>query len=181
MDLADALLGQADELLALDNRRPKQVNLRRAVSSTYYALFHRLINDAVSQTTGPRSDGRATREAMSRWFRHGTMARTADLFARPLSIKRSNPLRRLLVDDAVKPPTPRLPPDLVALAETFAALQEARHTADYDLSAWYSRATARALVERGHAAFDAVANLRGQPTYGLFLLLLLTGNDVVVR
>lgn len=36
------LLIQADHLVRLSPKRPKQVNLRRAVSSAYYAVFHAL-------------------------------------------------------------------------------------------------------------------------------------------
>lgn len=181
MGLADALLVQAEDLLVLDPRRPKQVNLRRAVSGTYYALFHRVTNDAVCTFVGSAPNGRAIRDAISRWFNHGRMATVANWFARPLAIpQRAGPLRALLVDDATNPPSIRVPPDLVAVAEAFVALQEARHTADYDLSEWYSRATARALVGRGRQAFAAVDRLRGDPMYGLFLLVLLTGDAVIV-
>jgi hypothetical protein len=42
MSLHADLLEQAGNLARLDPTRPKQVNLRRAVSSAYYALFHLL-------------------------------------------------------------------------------------------------------------------------------------------
>ena len=44
-DLQDDLLDQAEFLLSRDERRPKQANLRRAVSAAYYALFHQLAAD----------------------------------------------------------------------------------------------------------------------------------------
>jgi hypothetical protein len=40
------LLEQAVRLAMLDVRRPKQANLRRAVSSAYYAVFHLLVDEA---------------------------------------------------------------------------------------------------------------------------------------
>lgn len=46
MSLHDDLLEQATQLARLDPRRPKQANLRRAVSSAYYALFHLLTEEA---------------------------------------------------------------------------------------------------------------------------------------
>ncbi len=42
MSLHADLLDPAEQLAQLDPRRPKQANLRRAVSSAYYALFHLL-------------------------------------------------------------------------------------------------------------------------------------------
>jgi hypothetical protein len=46
MSLHSDLLDQAERLATLDPRRPKQVNLRRAVSAVYYALFHLLTSEA---------------------------------------------------------------------------------------------------------------------------------------
>src|SRR5208337_2257920 len=46
MSLHAELLDQAEQLAQLDPRRPKQANLRRAVSSAYYALFHLLAWEA---------------------------------------------------------------------------------------------------------------------------------------
>ncbi len=42
MSLHADLLDQAEQLAHLDPRRRKQANLRRAISSAYYALFHLL-------------------------------------------------------------------------------------------------------------------------------------------
>src|ERR1700680_2065510 len=44
----DDLLGQALHLVHKERRNPKQASLCRAVSTAYYALFHLLINEAVS-------------------------------------------------------------------------------------------------------------------------------------
>ena len=40
------LLQQAFHLATIDAKKPKQANLRRAVSSAYYAVFHLLIDEA---------------------------------------------------------------------------------------------------------------------------------------
>ncbi len=45
MSLPDDLFVQAQQLAQWDARRPKQVNLRRAISSAYYALFHLLSSE----------------------------------------------------------------------------------------------------------------------------------------
>jgi hypothetical protein len=41
------LLEQAVTLATLDVRKPKQANLRRAVSSVYYAVFHLLVDESL--------------------------------------------------------------------------------------------------------------------------------------
>lgn len=46
MSIHKDLLQQARLLAILDEKRPKQANLRRAISSAYYALFHYLIDEA---------------------------------------------------------------------------------------------------------------------------------------
>ena len=46
MSLHDDLLGQARQLAAKEPKRPLQASLRRAVSASYYALFHLLVYHA---------------------------------------------------------------------------------------------------------------------------------------
>ena len=50
--LHDDLQQQARELATKDRRRPRQANLRRAVSASYYALFHFLTDEAARQALG---------------------------------------------------------------------------------------------------------------------------------
>ncbi|MYF35736.1 MAG: hypothetical protein F4226_02780 [Synechococcus sp. SB0678_bin_12] len=52
MSLAAGLLQQAKDLLALDPRKPRQVNLRRAVSTAYYSLFSLLVEEAAGVMVG---------------------------------------------------------------------------------------------------------------------------------
>ncbi len=51
--LHDDLLALALKTFELDSGpgRPKQANLRRAVSTAYYALFHLLVHDATASLT----------------------------------------------------------------------------------------------------------------------------------
>lgn len=46
------LLHQAEQLANLDVRKPRQANLRRAVSAAYYAAFHALVHDACCASFG---------------------------------------------------------------------------------------------------------------------------------
>src|SRR5262245_43956452 len=56
MTLATDLLKQARSLCAASPRRPKQADLRRAVSTAYYSLFHALIAAAVGGMLPARSE-----------------------------------------------------------------------------------------------------------------------------
>ena len=46
MSLHDDLLVRAEHLIHKEPRRPRQASLKRAVSTSYYALFHLLVSEA---------------------------------------------------------------------------------------------------------------------------------------
>ena len=52
MSLHENLLVHAEALVTMDRTKPRQANLRRAVSAAYYALFHLLIHEAVLRNVG---------------------------------------------------------------------------------------------------------------------------------
>ena len=68
MAFSDDLLDQAYHLANLESGDPKQVSLRRAVSTPYYAPFHPLIDEAVGHWGVPRD-----RSILARTFDHGRM------------------------------------------------------------------------------------------------------------
>ena len=119
LDLIDAARG----LTELSPRRPSQANLRRAVSTAYYALFHCLAACAANSFIG-----RARSPAWHQTYRaleHGK-ARTAcedkgSLAALPLEVR--------------------------DFAHTFAALQKARQKADYALDGKYEKADVRVVID----------------------------------
>ena len=71
MSLASDLLVQARVLCLIDSKKPKQANLRRAVSTAYYALFHLLIDDALNVLSPTAPQGLA--HVMRRAFNHADM------------------------------------------------------------------------------------------------------------
>ncbi|QPN65919.1 hypothetical protein [Synechococcus sp. CBW1006] len=58
MSLANDLLTTAGQLAQLHERRPRQADLRRELSTAYYALFHGLAETAADRLVGatPRID-----------------------------------------------------------------------------------------------------------------------------
>jgi uncharacterized protein (UPF0332 family) len=48
----DQLFEQAEKLIAIPAGRPRQVDIRRAISSAYYAIFHAIITAAADQFVG---------------------------------------------------------------------------------------------------------------------------------
>src|SRR5258708_37751118 len=73
MPFPEDLLQQAYDLANKEPTNPKQASLRRAVSTAYYALFHLLIDEAVSKWAIERQ-----RSILARTFEHGKMKGICD-------------------------------------------------------------------------------------------------------
>ena len=129
------LMETARGLTELSPRRPSQANLRRAVSTAYYALFHCLAACAANSLIGRTRD--AAWHQTYRALEHGK-ARTAcenklALAAFPLEVR--------------------------GFADAFATLQKARQQADYALDVRYGKADVCAAIDRVEdaiAAFEQV-------------------------
>lgn len=119
MGYHDELLQQANELVHKDPNNPKQADLRRSVSSAYYALFHLLIFEGCLNWSNDIS-----RPGLARMFDHGVMKKVCKK-----------------VSDAIKMPytgeDPTIVDKLRSFAGLFVRLQEQRHEADYNIKdAW---------------------------------------------
>src|SRR5689334_17096903 len=122
MSLHGDLLAQARILVSHEPRRPRQASLRRAVSASYYALFHLLIHEATRMLiSGGSLD--SLRTLVARAFVHTTMNEACRAFA----ATQLPPAVAAVVSGPV-------PGDLREVAQAFVDLQEARYEADYDLA-----------------------------------------------
>jgi hypothetical protein len=74
------LLEQARRLATLDVRKPKQANLRRAISATYYAMFHLLVDEACRVLIGAQHNQSPFRQVLGRAFTHGAMKEACKSF-----------------------------------------------------------------------------------------------------
>lgn len=119
------LLEQAIRLAKLDARRPKQANLRRAISSAYYALFHMLVDEACRAQIGAHHNQARFRQVLGRAFTHGTMKDACKSFG-------GGTLKKSVAKGL--PATFTIPPEIRNLANIFVDVQETRHVADYDLT-----------------------------------------------
>jgi hypothetical protein len=63
-------------------------------------------------------------------------------------------------------------PDLVDATGTFADLQQARHQADYDHLASFTKPGVLALIDLAKDAIRKLTNLQGSPDLALFVTLL---------
>lgn len=69
MGIAQDLLQPANHLATYEGNSPTQASLRRAVSTSYYALFHLLLEDASQHWLGSPE----ARHGLERAFDHGQM------------------------------------------------------------------------------------------------------------
>jgi len=160
MALADDLLSQARILVTLDKTRPKQASLRRAVSTAYYALFHLMLGACIQRfsPTQPAALGPRIARALA----HAEMKEVC------LPISRSAPGA---IFATLVPSGPSI--ELTRLAAAFILLQEARHLADYDLAAAYSRAEVSMLIDRTEQAFTDWKLIQASEEASVFLSALL--------
>lgn len=161
MSLHKDLLDQAGHLAKREPKRPKQASLRRAVSTSYYALFHLLI-DAASRFVARGNNRADLRYAVTRAFDHGEMKSAANSF-------KGGSLPGVL-SGAVNTP---IPAELRRLCQTFIDLQQARHEADYDLTRMFARSEVVDLVTKAGQAFNDWSSVAGSPASDAFLIALL--------
>lgn len=121
----------ARKLARASTERPRQAELKRAVSTAYYALFH-----AIAQDVADLFVGAAQRPQSDAWVRayralqHGE-AKTACQQIRSAGV---------------------LPPAIIRCANAFILLQEQRHSADYDPAHRVLRADALEAIRLAEAA-----------------------------
>ena len=117
------LIETARGLTELSPRRPSQANLRRAVSTAYYAMFHCLAACAANSLVGRARD--SAWHQTYRALEHGK-ARRACEDQRTMAV---------------------FPPGVRDFAATFAALQKERQLADYALDGKYEKEDVRATID----------------------------------
>jgi len=131
-----------DELLqlaaALTNRADAtQAELRRAVSTAYYAVFHLLVSETTLNWSRISS-----RNALGRMFDHGLMKRVSDRVADP---------KKMPYDGE----DPSIVDGLRFVAESFVELQGQRHIADYDNGQIWTQLDAGVPIAIAKTAFHA--------------------------
>jgi uncharacterized protein (UPF0332 family) len=149
MPFAEDLLEQAQHLATREQGDPKQASLRRAVSTAYYALFHLLIDEAVSQWSVERQ-----RSILARTFDHSKMKGICDGVLE--SVKGGG----------------SLPTELNTVALNFIRLQQHRHVADYDNAKNWSRTDVENVLRPATDAFEAWQAIRTGDAAKDFLLQL---------
>jgi hypothetical protein len=152
MGYPDDLLSQAYHLATREPKNPRQASLRRAVSTGYYALFHLLIDEAVSQWAVEHQ-----RSAIGRSFEHRTMKMVCADYVRSF----------------YEAGAPEAGAKLKGIAQAFMTLQQKRHIADYDNGVQWHRKDVLGLLDMVSDAFKDWRVIRDQRDAQDFLIQLL--------
>jgi uncharacterized protein (UPF0332 family) len=156
------LLEQADLLLHTTGRKPRQVELRRSVSATYYAVFHTVLIAAADEFVGKTFRNNPRYTLVYRSIDHAAIRKTCEEAERKNpSAKFSKILPNGGFEDAIK-----------QFSNLTLALQSKRHEADYDPSKQLTSSDAILAVNLARTAIKAFE--RANPIdRQLFLTLLL--------
>ncbi len=119
----DHLLDQANRLAAAPAvGAPRQADLRRAVSSTYYAVFHAVVTEAADDFVGATKRHTPRYALVYRSIDHRSLRTICEDIVKDKLPKKYNKYE----------PKGGFGPDIEALANAVTELQEKRHVADYD-------------------------------------------------
>lgn len=177
MAYADDLLQQAVRLAQIDPRRPKQANVRRAVSAAYYAVFHEVIDRAVGAILSSAEGSGPIGARLRRVVDHRSVLKSAKWFTTPpRSLSPAVQAMRAAPGDSQPP----VDPALAHTCRLFIRLYEQRHRADYDLTRPLSRDEAVRLIGNAEAAIQTLRALDPRGDALIFLLGCLFG-DALTR
>jgi uncharacterized protein (UPF0332 family) len=172
----DDLFRQAEVLATIDAKKPKQANLRRAISAAYYAVFHFFVHEACCALVGSQHSQAAYRHTLGRAFAHGAMNQACKSFGGG-SLKESV-IKGLPRDASGKYPIPQA---IQNAARMFADLQEKRHRADYDLTERFTRSEVLGLIEQAEVRMTAFSELPNSDEKNFFLACLWAWKELANR
>lgn len=159
MGIAQDLLHQAAHLAVYQGVNATQSDLRRAVSTAYYALFHLLVEDGGTRWHGGSA---AAETGLQRALEHGPMKNSS------LQFKGAQWQDWHGSQQTVPPPLRRV-------AQAFIDLQEERHLADYNNHEQWTVTEVQAILNTARSAFEDWLSIRTDPMAGNYLLSMLLG------
>ena len=146
------LIAIARELVNRDH--PRQVHLKRAMSTAYYAMFHALCRNCADSLVGPEGTPDRSRRAWNQAYRaveHGeTKSRCRDKG----------------VMDA-------FPQSIRYFARHFVRVQELRHEADYDPAISFTPQEVIRVIDETEAMIDKLMNseLRDRKAFAVWITM----------
>lgn len=160
------MAGYDDDLLKIANRllsrksgqrgKLPSARIRRSVSTSYYAVFHFLIEYAGKRIAGSPHELLRRRRAFARSFDHKGIKAALDKVREKTT---ETSVSEFLHSGSDETPRPT-PAFAQQMAKAFADAQAKRHDADYDLNKPLSETDARALIRSVRRAIDAWRNAK---------------------
>jgi uncharacterized protein (UPF0332 family) len=179
----DHLLDQADALAGTGATpgRPKQIDLRRAVSAAYYACYHDVTLRSASQVLAYKTGGMLSPSSgvihLVRRFSHAALVQACRLTQAldgPTIDATWSRGRRAAWEVLHDQRAGQLPSHLTTAASRLRDLQDLRHTADYDHVIRISRVQAINAVADARAVCRTLSRHGGSGPYeGFFALVAL--------
>jgi len=149
----DHLLEQADRLIAPPGGgTPRQVDLRRAISNAYYAVFHAVMTEAADDFVGKTHRQTPRYALVYRRAEHRSLLRLCEDIR-----KDTLPARYSMYE-----PVGGFGSELRSFATVVIQLQEKRHEADYDPLVRVGRSDAALAIATGREALTLFR--RASPT-----------------
>jgi uncharacterized protein (UPF0332 family) len=160
------------KLATLDAMKPKRANLRRAISSAYYAVFHHLVDEACRVQIGAQHHQAPFRQVLGRALAHGVMKEACKSFA-------GGTLKKGVAKGL--PAGFAIPAEIRRLAVIFVDLQDNRHLADYDLTERFKRSEVLALIRQVEQRIEDFRNLASSNEKRFFLACLWAWKELANR
>ena len=159
----EKLLEAAEELLDSNSGgRPRSIRLRRAVSSAYYGLFHHICLEGAA-TLLPKGT-----QQQQLWIARAFGHREIKDCCSWVSGRKGN------ITQQVRPIVAELKTGpLLSVSDAFCDLQEARHRADYDHLAPFTKAAVGGYIEDARRAMSEMALTDTNHRHAYFALLAL--------
>lgn len=157
----DHLFEQAEKLIAPQAGRPRQADVRRAISAAYYAIFHAVITAAADQFIGVTNRGEPRYALAYRSVDHGWLRKLCEEVQKPTL---SGRFRRYVPSGFGE--------NIAAFAAATEDLQQKRHAADYDVMIRANRSDASLAIHTARTALGRFDNA-GRPERLAFLSFLL--------
>jgi hypothetical protein len=158
----DHLFEQADKLITPPAGRPRQADIRRAISAAYYGIFHGIITRAVDQFVGATSRDKCQYGLAYRSVSH---LRLRELCSEVQKSTQSQKYRPHV-------PSPGSGPEIISFAQAVVELQEKRHSADYDVMISVNRSDAVLAIATAKAALAGFDKANQQEQLAFLSLLL---------
>lgn len=170
--LSSELLEAAE---AIAESAPKSSDLentfcRKAISTAYFAVFHKLVEDATNRIIDTGDEDYLHRGELARWYTHGDIRTVSQWIV--------NWANGGKLPDSVNGLLNAAPADLIKLSKFVLRLQKARHSADYDRFEHFKKGDTGKWITTARDAIELTQRLQGNSVYQRYLMLLLGGPKI---